>query len=214
MDKIKSKLAKWKSEELVIWMILVSGFLLFLPKAMWRSDALLNLRNEFEVYLSLLFIGSISYVLARLLIEKVEAWLASKRLIEQEQGIVQMLNNLDHIERSVLREFILQKTNRLSLPVDEAAVKNLIDTKILQYSDGQKSDSASAYSMLSINILARPYLTYRILGLPVGSLTEEQKQALKNARPRFLTPDGQVSRTHNGKIFRLRTHVGKSKQAA
>jgi len=214
MDKIKNALAKWKVEELVIWMILVTGFTLFLPKAMWRSEVLLNLRSQFEVYLTLIFIGSISYVVARIAIEKVEGWLANKRLVAKERGIVQMLNNLDHTERSVMREFILQRTNSLLLPMDEAAVKNLLGTNVLKPTDRQKNDIQNGCMMLSINLLARPYLTYRILGLPVGSLSNVQKESLKNSRPRFLTPEGQVSRTHSGKIFRLKTHVGKPEQAA
>ena len=97
-----------------------------------------------------------------------------------------MIRQLDFEEKALLREFIIQRKTVLALPLTEPAVSNLLASGILASAfETQEIKGSSRIIKLSIAIEAREQLTHRVIGLPIGKLTEEEAEVLKAARPQY-----------------------------
>jgi hypothetical protein len=97
-----------------------------------------------------------------------------------------MIRRLDFEEKAILREFIIQRKNVLSLPMRELAVSNLLESGVLVPAyETQEIKGSARIIKLSIAVDAREQLTHKVLGLPVGKLTEEEASQLKAARPDY-----------------------------
>ena len=97
-----------------------------------------------------------------------------------------MIRQLDFEEKAVLREFVIQRKNVLSLPMSEPAVSNLLKSGVLVPAfETQEIKGSARIIKVSIAIEAREQLTHKVLGLPVGKLTEQEATILKAARPDY-----------------------------
>jgi len=93
---------------------------------------------------------------------------------------------LDFEEKAVLREFIIQRKNVLALPMRELAVSNLLESGVLVPAyETQEIKGSGRIIKLSIAVDAREQLTHKVLGLPVGKLTDNEANQLKAARPEY-----------------------------
>jgi hypothetical protein len=99
-----------------------------------------------------------------------------------------MIGFLDFNEKAVLREFVLQRKSVINLPITEPAVKNLMDAGVLTYAYGKparEKEDENQIRALMIALPARPLLTYKVLGLSRGKMSDEQVEQIMNARPKF-----------------------------
>lgn len=113
-----------------------------------------------------------------------EEWQARR----QQDQLAQMIGFLDFNEKAVLREFVLQRKSVINLPITEPAVKNLMDAGVLTYAYGKptrEKDDENQIRALMIALPARPLLTYKVLGLSRGKMSDEQVEQIMNARPKF-----------------------------
>ncbi len=88
----------------------------------------------------------------------------------------------------MLREFVLQRKSVINLPITEPAVKNLMDAGVLTYAYGKpvrEKEDENQIRALMIALPARPLLTYKVLGLSRGKMSDEQVEQIMNARPKF-----------------------------
>lgn len=196
---------------LLAWLGFSAGFLLvvpseFLPARLFTQD--------FQSACIISLIGSLAYFISRLCMR---VWFEVDEVWHQrahERRIEHLVKCLDHTERAILREFIIRRRSVVALPISEQSVMNLIRGGVLEAIEDEGANDSHYMVNCVISLAARPLLSFRALGLPVGKLSEAQLEQLKKMRPAFLQPEYQVNRTHSGKLFRIRAVGPNGSQSA
>lgn len=202
MRRLKQALARLNILEMLLaWFGSGAAFFLLIPQSYWP----VSLNPNYFLMAWAVALLSLSYFVGRLF---VHCWAMidgfwRKRLARR--NMESLIQCLDHTERAILREFVIRRTSVLKLPVAEPAVINLLNNGVLEMNDSQQMIEQHDRIECVISLAARPLLSYRVLSLPVGNLTEEQLDKLKKMRPAFLQPEYQSNRTYSGKVFRIRT---------
>ncbi|MGN0903399.1 MAG: super-infection exclusion protein B [Succinivibrio sp.] len=104
----------------------------------------------------------------------------NRRLIER---ISKAVEELDFAEKALLREYVLQRRSVLTLPVLEPTVRNLIDEGVLKIVNVVDNEEKTADIIISKE--ARPYITYKAIGLTLGKMTEDQVNQIMSSRPDY-----------------------------
>ena len=185
--KLKLSSSKQLSLNLMLWVAIVSGALLFMPESL-----LLMLNLDASVAANSHFIGlgliiGVAYLLTQVLnyfLDEAITYLKNKRIIEVIEEKVRLL---DPAERALLREFFLQGETILTLPQEEPAVKSLLATNIIENLGNQKHYAIQgATADYKISMRARVYLNRQVLRLPTGEPSQEEMTNLIKARPHFV----------------------------
>lgn len=170
----------------VMWMCFSCAVLLVLPSSLFLTPNPNLLPGINSRYLWILVLLTGSYLLTRALMCSFAYLMdryTSQRLSVRRK---KMIRQLDFEEKALLREFVIQRKNVLALPMTEPAVSNLLHSGVLVAAfDTQEIKGSARIIKLSIAIDAREQLTHRVLGLPVGKLTEAEALILKGARPHY-----------------------------
>ena len=170
----------------IMWMCFSCAVLLVIPISLFSLSNSDVLPVTYAPYLWVLTLLTGSYLLTRLLsysFARLSEYYASQRLLIRRN---KMIRQLDFEEKALLREFIIQRKTVLSLPLNEPAVSNLLASGVLAPAfETQEIKGSSRIIKLSIAIDAREQLTHRVIGLPVGKLTEAEAEVLKTARPKY-----------------------------
>lgn len=168
------------------WLLLAAALVLLLPSTALSISGLEQWVTEYRGYISIVVISGIAYFIALLLVQAGQSVLDKKSDTETMNKIHKMVKVMNTSEQAVVREFIIQKKDIISLPLEAAAVANLIDNCILVPAlNSQEIIGSGSKIKLCINIKARALLDHKALGFPEGKMTEQQAQALKAARPAF-----------------------------
>lgn len=172
---------------LMVWLLLCSSAILVFP-ADKLGPAAAEWLHACSLYLWLGILVSGSYFLSQLLLIAIDLTRALYQEHQQRDKLQQMIRCLDFSERAVLREFVLQRKSVIKLPVTEPAVKNLLEAGVLTYAYGQPlNEDDTLIKALMIALPARPYITYRALGISKGKMSEEQIEQIMNSRPKFAS---------------------------
>lgn len=170
----------------VMWLCFSCTVLLVLPGSLFSTVSSELLPGINSSYLWVLGLLTGSYLLTRALMWSFSHLMdkyTSQRLALRRK---KMIRQLDFEEKALLREFVIQRKNVLALPMTEPAVSNLLRSGVLVPAfDTQEIKGSARIIKLSIAIDAREQLTHRVLGLPVGKLTEAEALILKGARPHY-----------------------------
>lgn len=168
------------------WMCIACATLLIVPVSIVQFSDAVGWSDSYTPYIWILGLVTGSFLITRGII-----WIFSylkTEFCKRRQSACRnmMIRRLDFEEKAVLREFIIQQKNVLSLPMRELAVSNLLESGVLVPAyETQEIKGSGRNIKLSIAVDARELLTYRVLDLPVGKLTEEQANQLKAARPDY-----------------------------
>ncbi|HHQ4514496.1 superinfection exclusion B family protein [Aeromonas veronii] len=172
---------------LMVWLLLCCSIILLFPAGLMKG-AVSQWAADHAAWLGVGMLIAISYFCSQgFLIAwewACEEWQARR----QQDQLAQMIGFLDFNEKAVLREFVLQRKSVINLPITEPAVKNLMDAGVLTYAYGKptrEKDDENQIRALMIALPARPLLTYKVLGLSRGKMSEEQVEQIMNARPKF-----------------------------
>lgn len=172
---------------LMVWLLLCCSIILLFPAGLMKG-AVSQWAAEHAAWLGVGMLIAISYFCSQgFLIAwewACEEWQARR----QQDQLTQMIGFLDFNEKAVLREFVLQRKSVINLPITEPAVKNLMDAGVLTYAYGKpvrEKDDENQIRALMIALPARPLLTYKVLGLSRGKMSDEQVEQIMNARPKF-----------------------------
>jgi len=170
----------------VAWLCLVGATLLIVPMSLFKNIKLLNISDTYTPYVFFLVLLTGSYLLTKLVNLLFSHFYSKFKARQLFAARNKMIRQLDFEEKAVLREFIIQRKNVLPLPMKELAVSNLLQSGVLVPAfETQEIKGSSRIIKLSIAIEAREQLTHKVLGLPVGKLTEEEAAILKAARPDY-----------------------------
>ena len=172
---------------LMVWLLLCCSIILLFPAGLMKR-AVSQWAADHAAWLGVGMLIAISYFCSQgFLIAwewACEEWQARR----QQDQLAQMIGFLDFNEKAVLREFVLQRKSVINLPITEPAVKNLMDAGVLTYAYGKptrEKDDENQIRALMIALTARPLLTYKVLGLSRGKMSDEQVEQIMNARPKF-----------------------------
>ncbi|MGL6491321.1 superinfection exclusion B family protein [Aeromonas veronii] len=172
---------------LMVWLLLCCSIILLFPAGLMKG-AVSQWAADHAAWLGVGMLIAISYFCSQgFLIAwewACEEWQARR----QQDQLAQMIGFLDFNEKAVLREFVLQRKSVVNLPITEPAVKNLMDAGVLTYAYGKptrEKDDENQIRALMIALPARPLLTYKVLGLSRGKMSDEQVEQIMNARPKF-----------------------------
>ncbi len=172
---------------LMVWLLLCCSIILLFPAGLMKG-AVSQWAADHAAWLGVGMLIAISYFCSQgFLIAwewACEEWQARR----QQDQLALMIGFLDFNEKAVLREFVLQRKSVINLPITEPAVKNLMDAGVLTYAYGKPTrdkDDENQIRALMIALPARPLLTYKVLGLSRGKMSDEQVEQIMNARPKF-----------------------------
>lgn len=191
MQKLKFQFIKQSTPKQLIfssmlWLAIVSGALLFIPKALLSALNLDEAITANSHFIGLGLIIGIAYLMTQVLnyfLDEAIGYLKNKRNTEIIEEKVKLL---DPTERALLREFFLQGETVLTLPQNEPAVCSLLTTNIIEHLGNQKHYAIQGPTAdYKISMRARVYLNRQVLRLPAGEPSQEEMQNLIKARPPF-----------------------------
>ena len=139
-------------------------------------------------YTLILAILTGSYLIATMLLWAISLYSTQYKARKLVESRNKMIRQLDFEEKAVLREFIIQAKNVLPLPMKQPAVMNLLRSGVLEPAfETQEIKGNSRIIKLSIAIEARELLTNKVLGFPVGKMTDDVAARLKGCSTRLCS---------------------------
>ncbi|KAJ8740067.1 superinfection exclusion B family protein [Aeromonas veronii] len=172
---------------LMVWLLLCCSIILLFPAGLMKG-AVSQWAADHAAWLGVGMLIAISYFCSQGFLIAWEWACDEWQARRQQDQLAQMIGFLDFNEKAVLREFVLQRKSVINLPITEPAVKNLMDAGVLTYAYGKptrEKDDENQIRALMIALPARPLLTYKVLGLSRGKMSDEQVEQIMNARPKF-----------------------------
>lgn len=172
---------------LMVWLLLCCSIILLFPAGLMKG-AVSQWATAHAAWLGVGMLIAISYFCSQGFLIAWEWACDEWQSRRQQDQLAQMIGFLDFNEKAVLREFVLQRKSVINLPITEPAVKNLMDAGVLTYAYGKptrEKDDENQIRALMIALPARPLLTYKVLGLSRGKMSDEQVEQIMNARPKF-----------------------------
>ncbi|HDN9022650.1 TPA: superinfection exclusion B family protein [Aeromonas veronii] len=172
---------------LMVWLLLCCSIILLFPAGLMKG-AVSQWAADHAAWLGVGMLIAISYFCSQGFLIAWEWACEEWQARCQQDQLAQMIGFLDFNEKAVLREFVLQRKSVINLPITEPAVKNLMDAGVLTYAYGKptrEKDDENQIRALMIALPARPLLTYKVLGLSRGKMSDEQVEQIMNARPKF-----------------------------
>jgi hypothetical protein len=154
-----------------------------------------SILTSYRQWIGLIFLFSLAFIIVNIayaIINIIKFNFQKKKLNEQQEiirnKIDKKLSTLDHMEKSVLREFIIQSTRTLKLLVTDPTVASLIDSHILVTVGQYAQNTAFGFLFnIKINDYAEEKLTMEMLDLPNKDvLTDAEKRQIFNNRPPFM----------------------------
>ncbi len=117
-------------------------------------------------------------------------WINMKPVIKanfRRAGIVSAARHLDADEKAVMREFFLQQSNSIELPVSDTAVAGLIEKGVL-IPTREKGEYSACGLMLPVIIspAARRHIKAGKIGMPSSMKNEKKREAVLTSRPEFI----------------------------
>ena len=180
---------------IMTWLFIVTVLLLFTPFSYFAP----NLAAKIAPYKDLLYIAlivEVSNFLSLFIINKITSHKQKKYNKQMNEFLEAQVQSLDFTERALLREFVLQRKSVLTLPIDEPVVNSLLQSKILV----PTSECANEDNTINVMIskLARPYITYKAIGLTKGKMTDEMLDQLMQSRPDFARETKVMQKSYRG----------------
>ncbi len=172
---------------LMVWLQLCCSIILLFPAGLMKR-AVSQWATVHAAWLGVGMLIAISYFCSQGFLIAWEWACEEWQSRRQQDQLAQMIGFLDFNEKAVLREFVLQRKSVINLPITEPAVKNLMDAGVLTYAYGKpvrEKEDENQIRALMIALPARPLLTYKVLGLSRGKMSDEQVEQIMNARPKF-----------------------------
>ena len=171
---------------LMVWLLLCCSIILLFPAGLMKG-AVSQWATAHAAWLGVGMLIAISYFCSQGFLIAWEWACDEWQSRRQQDQLAQMIGFLDFNEKAVLREFVLQRKSVINLPITEPAVKNLMDAGVLTYAYGKptrEKEDENQIRALMIALPARPLLTYKVLGLSRGKMSDEQVEQIMNARPK------------------------------
>ncbi len=166
----------------MMWLFCLTVLILIVPWEVVSTDLAARIEsNKICVYFALII--EVSNFITQGIITICNGVMYKKNAKKLQEKIVQAVGELDFAERALLREYVLQRKSVLCLPVNEPTVRNLIDDGVLRVVNTRDENEYRADVIIAKE--ARPYITYKAIGLTLGKMSEEQISQIMSSRPEY-----------------------------
>ncbi|WP_163934229.1 superinfection exclusion B family protein [Paraferrimonas sp. SM1919] len=173
-------------DSLVMWLLLCSSLLIFLPQPVLQLIGVANWLGQYDIYIGLVFIGCSGLKLINVFNYGLDHAIRSLKQQRQKQDIDEKIEFLDQAERSLLREFFIQSSSILTMPTTEISVINLKQAGVLEQLGKERHYAISEPTAeFRISLYARKKLNRQLLMLPKGQPDEVEMKRLLKTRPEF-----------------------------
>ncbi len=182
----------------MVWLSIATLALLFIPWERFSAD--LSARIEpcrGFLYLALIF--ELSNFIAQAIIGIFSSMRRSKIQRMSQKKMELSVGNMDFSERALIREFVLQRKSELRVPLSQPTVRGLIGSRILEQVSPAGDDGKAS---VAISRQARPFITYRAIGISAGKLTEDQINQLMSERPEYARPEPKVRHVYRSGAYK------------
>ncbi len=183
---------------IMVWLTCSTVALICIPFEVFSAE-LAERINACRSYLYLAVIFELSNFAAQFCVKIYNSIRNSKKQKEMVRVISNEVAEMDFSERALLREFVLQRRSELKLPANEPTVCRLINSGILEK---VPAGDDNGHILCSISRQARPFITYRILGLSVSKMSSEQISQIMSERPAYAKPEIKMRRVYRSGNFR------------
>lgn len=196
MENSQSVFAANKTLNIVmLWLFCVTLLLLVLPLET-ISQELADQVAANRTYLYLALIVELSNFISQAIISFIGSYLNRRGQKIEQDAMKNVVSGLDFSERALLREFVLQRKSVLYLPESEPTVRSLVESGILNVV-GDPDETTSRVPMV-ITKQARPFISYRAIGLTRSKMNDEMLEQIMNARPEFAREKKVMPRAYRG----------------
>lgn len=165
----------------------VSGFVLFIDEQFLNEKLFIdNLKDKYGWVLGIIFILSSGLVLVNFVIWIFKTVQRKILMTKGKKKFAERVKNFDRIEKSILREFILNGQKSIEMPIDNPSVSGLLDKNILVMNRqfGNTSIMTGFKTSLSINETVLEILELKDIDLSEQP-TELEIEFAKNNRPEW-----------------------------
>lgn len=183
---------------LMVWVTCATALLLFIP---WDriSPEIAERVSIYHNYLVTAFFVEITNFIARFLMNLWTSVSQRKQRETNERIIRTQIATMDYAERALIREYVLQRKSALNLPVNQPAVTGLKHRGIL-FQQSQTDEDGKA--LFSVSRLAKPFISYKILGLSTGKMSPEQWEQIMLERPQYARPAPKIQHVYRSGAFK------------
>jgi len=188
MENLKTlfDLTKLPAKFFLLFSVL-SGFILFANSELLKRLHLEKLNDTYGWIVGLVFLATSGLVLVNSIIWIFKTVSNKLKFRKIKKEYIEKLRNLDHHEKSVLREFVINQTSSLEVPIDNSTITGLINKKILfinqQFGNGFIMNGMNA--SVSLSKFVDKHLTSEDIGLP-NNPTEADYHFVENNRPSWV----------------------------
>ncbi|MBQ9275169.1 MAG: superinfection exclusion B family protein [Succinivibrio sp.] len=181
----------------MMWLFCLTVLFLVIPwKEFAPGIAQRMEENRLLVYLALVI--EISNFISQSLIAVFSRMHEKKMVKVREENMARTVEGMDFAERALLREFVLQRKSVLNVPLNEPTVRSLLQSRVLQVA-GASSESKTP---VVISKVARPYITYKAIGLSRSKMSDDQLEQILGSRPSFARERVQPKSYRGGGSFK------------
>ena len=166
----------------MLWLFLITVLLLVVPFHMIAPELHAKIQ-EHKPFLFLALLIEVTNFVAQFVIGYTHSALYRRHVRKMHDYMQEQIQILDFSERALLREFVLQRKAVINLPITEPTVKNLVQSGILVVAQDNIVDDQKVPLMISR--YARPYVTYRAIGLTRGKMSEDMIDQILQSRPEY-----------------------------
>jgi ribosomal protein S25 len=166
----------------MMWLFSLTVLMLIVP---WQAVSVEFAQRieDNKIFLYFALIVEISNFISQLVIGSIATFSRKNTAKKLQEKVENAVASLDFAEKALLREYVLQRKSVLNLPVTEPTVRNLIDEGVLKVVN--VTDETTHKAMVIISKEARPYITYKAIGLTLGKMSDEQVSQIMSARPEY-----------------------------
>lgn len=179
----------------MLWLFCVTFALLMLPLESISPELAAQVEIH-KTYLFLALIVEVSNFISQFVIGFLSVYFHKRAVKQEQEAMKQVVSSLDFAERALLREFVLQRKSVLYLPETEPTVRSLVDSEILNII--AEADPETGRVPVVITKKARPFITYRAIGLTRGKMNDEMLEKIMNSRPEFAREKKPMPRAYRG----------------
>lgn len=180
---------------IMLWLFCVTLALLVLPLESISPELAAQVAAN-KTYLYLALIVEVSNFLSQAIIGFLSSYFHKRTVQQEREEMKNTVAGLDFAERALLREFVLQRKSVLYLPESEPTVRSLLESGVLNVI--ADADEATGRAPVIITKKARPFITYRAIGLTRGKMNDEMLEQIMNARPDFAREKKPIPRAYRG----------------
>ena len=182
----------------MVWLSIATLALLFVPWDRFSPDLASRIAPcRGFLYLALIF--ELSNFIAQALIGIFSSLRRSKAAKESARLMERSVGNMDFSERALIREFVLQRKSELRVPLSQPTVRGLLGSRILEQVSPAGDDGKAG---VAISRQARPFITYRAIGITAGKLSEDQINQLMSERPDYARPESRVRHVYRSGAYK------------